>query len=131
MNNSEFVNQLAMEFEEYCRAGNLHAATDRSQLMRSLFDAIASSPDSTGKDGADLIGISSPNAVVEVVDSNTGMLFRRYLELEYSENDNGIRLIGEDLGGNGTSIVFLSAAALEKLRDLRGAGRDNPRCKEE
>ncbi|MDR2784692.1 MAG: hypothetical protein LBB83_02135, partial [Treponema sp.] len=67
----------------------------------------------------------------EVLDAESGRLFRRYLELEFEENDNGIRLAGENMAGEPTHLVFLSETALKKMRDIRGHGRDTPRCKEE
>lgn len=92
--------------------------------LRQLFD------DLTGLVGepADMDQIEAPNAVLEVVDDATGRLVRRYLELGYEENDNGIRLTGEDLKGQEVHVVFLSNQALEKIHDLQGLGRDEPRC---
>lgn len=72
--------------------------------------------------------IQAPNVVIEVIDEVTGQLYRRYLEIEYQENDNGIQLYGEDLSGSTSRLVFLSNQALEKIHDLQGLGRDEPRC---
>jgi hypothetical protein len=68
--------------------------------------------------------------VLEVTDHRSGRLYRRYLELGYEENDNGIGLSGENIAGEAVRIVFLSDTALKKMNDLRGAGPDTPRCKE-
>ena len=127
MTHAEFVNKLTGEFIAFCDSEGPGTKSGRSELMRMLFDSVVSS---CGSRDDYLSLISAPNAVIEVTDRDTGELFRRYLELSYTENDNGIRLGGEDMGGRATDIVFLSSAALEKMRDLRGGGIDSPRCKE-
>ncbi|MDO4788357.1 MAG: hypothetical protein Q4A19_04290 [Johnsonella sp.] len=75
--------------------------------------------------------ISSPNVLIEVIDSSTGKLYRRYLELDFHETGNGIRLRGEDIGGNPAEIVFLSNTAIEQIKELQGFGPDLPRCEDE
>lgn len=99
----------------------------RAQLARKLFDAVT---EALLQDETPVDFLSAPNAVLEVVDQTTGRLYRRYLELEYEENDNGIRLLGEDMAAQPVQIVFLSNAALKKMHDLQGAGPDTPRCEE-
>jgi hypothetical protein len=107
-------------------AEQLRGRVDAPVLLRRLFDGLC------GKLSEDLSidHISAPNLVVEVLDAESGGLFRRYLELEFEENDNGIRLLGENMAGEPSRLVFLSEAALKKMRDIRGHGRDTPRCKE-
>jgi hypothetical protein len=107
-------------------AEKLRGRQDAAALLRRLADGISERLlENTATDY-----ISAPNAVLEVVDAGSLRLYRRYLELEYEENDNGIRLTGEDLAGKGVSVVFLSETALQKMNDLRGAGADSPRCKD-
>jgi hypothetical protein len=108
-------------------AGHLHGHVKAPKLLRRLFDGLCE------RLSADVSvdHISAPNLVVEVLDTESGRLFRRYLELEFDENDNGIRLIGENMAGEEAQLVFLSETALKKMRDIRGYGRDTPRCKEE
>jgi hypothetical protein len=115
-------------------AGQLRGRIDAPVLLRRLFDGLCEklSGDSASDlpAGLSVDHISAPNLVVEVLDTESGKLFRRYLELEFEENDNGIRLIGENMAGEPAQIVFLSEAALIKMRDIRGHGQDTPRCKE-
>ncbi|WP_371380644.1 hypothetical protein [Sporomusa aerivorans] len=66
--------------------------------------------------------------IVEVVDKNTGQMFRRNLPVGYLETDNGIVLTGEAMDGTTTHINFLSEAALAKINDLLGKGPDKARC---
>jgi hypothetical protein len=108
-------------------AGQLQSLADAPRLLRRLFDGLC---EKLSKD-LSVDYISAPNLVVEVLDAESGRLFRRYLELEFEENDNGIRLTGENMAGETAQLVFLSETALKKMRDLRGYGRDTPRCKEE
>ena len=98
--------------------------TEQSIRLREIFDELTEQllPED------DVDQIEAPNAVLEIVDEVSGRLVRRYLELGYQENDNGIRLSGEDLNGQEIRIVFLSNQALEKIHDLQGMGLDDPRC---
>lgn len=66
-----------------------------------------------------------------VTDESTGMIFERTLPLEYYENDNGIRLRGEDMYARPSEIVLLSGTAVGKIRDLTGGGPDVSPCGEE
>jgi hypothetical protein len=108
-------------------AEKLRCRKDAAVLLRRLVDGISGKLlENTATDR-----IAAANAVLEVVDADSGRLYRRYLELEYEENDNGIRLLGENMAGESAAIVFLSETALKKMSDLRGAGADSPRCKDE
>jgi hypothetical protein len=118
----EEIDKTAEEIAE-----KLRGRGDAAVLLRRLVDGISERLlENTATDH-----IAAANAVLEVVDAASLRLYRRYLELEYEENDNGIRIVGEDLAGKSVGIVFLSETALKKMRDLRGAGADLPRCKEE
>jgi hypothetical protein len=114
------IDRAAAEFAE-----KLRGRPDSSQLLRRLFDGICEKL----LQGNSTDHISASNAVLEVIDES-GSLYRRYLELGYEENDNGIRLSGENMAGEEVHILFLSDTALKKMRDLRGAGPDIPRCKD-
>lgn len=105
------------------RQGSTPAA--RARAARQLFDGLC---EDLLADAPDTDHLSAPNAVVEVVDAETGQLYRRYFEIEYEENDNGVRMIGEDMAGSPVQMVFLSEAALKKMHELRGNGPDAPRC---
>lgn len=72
--------------------------------------------------------IESPAVALEILDRNTGMLFRRELPLNYMETDNGIILSGENSDGRPSTIAFLSDTALKRINDLRGKGPDTHRC---
>ena len=66
--------------------------------------------------------------VIEVIDKNTGKMFRRNLPIQYLENSNGLILSGETLDGKPSQIHFLSGAALSRIHELVGKGPDRPRC---
>ena len=122
MNPENMIDKTISELAE-----KLHGRSDAAVLLRRLFDGLSEKLlENTATDH-----ITAANAVLEVIDEDTGRLYRRYLELVYGENDNGIRLIGENMAGEETGIVFLSETALKKMSDLRGAGADKPRCKED
>lgn len=98
---------------------------EKALLLRELFDTLT---DMLFHEKENATHISSPNALVEILDRNTGRLYRRYLELSCEETANGIRLIGEDIGGKPVQIVFLSNSAIEQMKDLQGSGANHPRC---
>jgi hypothetical protein len=72
--------------------------------------------------------ITSDNVIIELVDSRTGQLYRRPVELRFEENDNGIVLTGEDMSCHTSSIVFLSDAYMKKLTDISGKGPNEHQC---
>jgi len=120
---SEEVRQSIDEMVRWIRSES-ESSKDASVMVREILDEL------TGRFAAEepVDWIDAPNAIVEVIDRTTGRLYRRYLELGFHENDNGIQLIGEDLSGDPARIVFLSNLALEKIHELRGLGLDEPRC---
>ncbi len=75
-----------------------------------------------------LFEISADSVTIEVIDSKTGKLFRRELPIDYFENANGIRLLGENLDGSQCQLVFYSARGLERLQGLTGKGPDEDPC---
>lgn len=72
--------------------------------------------------------ITAAEAVIEVVDADTGRLYRRPVDLRYTENENGIVLTGEDICGQPASIVYLSSSYLQKLVDISGQGPEEGHC---
>ncbi|NLW25310.1 MAG: hypothetical protein GXY91_08790 [Clostridia bacterium] len=72
--------------------------------------------------------IEAHSAVIEVKDKNTGLLFRRYIPIDYLETDNGIIISGETLSGTVSEIAFLSDLALSRIKDLRGMGPEKDSC---
>ena len=72
--------------------------------------------------------IRASEAVIEVVDADTGRLYRRRVDLSYTENENGIILAGEDMCGQPASIVYLSSSYLQKLVDISGQGPEEGHC---
>ena len=72
--------------------------------------------------------INASTVIIEVIDAQTACSYRRQLPLTFYENDNGIRLQGENLLGESTEIAFLSAKALAKMHDLTGQGPDVDHC---
>lgn len=118
---------LAERFVRETEKLGIQDARAAALFARDVSDAIAARVDSQWGGGA-LEQIAAPNAVVEVIDRETGRLFRRYLEITFDETDNGLRLFGETMAGEQTEIVFLSEEAIRKIADLRGKGLDKPRC---
>lgn len=107
--------------------GNATTPRERALLLRRLYDGLARA---LLEDAPGTSHITAANAVVEVVDAASGYLFRRYLEVEYDESVNGLRLLGEDIAAKPVQIVFLSEEALGRMHELRGQGPDEPRCME-
>lgn len=83
---------------------------------------------STKEENGVIHKIEAESVVVEVIDQNTGILFRRNLPINYLENDNGLILSGETMEGKSSQIAFLSETAVNRIKDLTGKGLDAPRC---
>ena len=62
--------------------------------------------------------------VMEVVDPDTGCVFRRELPMDFEENSNGIKIKGEDYYGKASEIVFFSGGAVTQMTNLTGGGED-------
>lgn len=117
----EWAAQIASQLKE-----EYPTFRERSQKARDLFDQLCLN---LAPDDQESNHLQAPNAVVEIIDRESGLLCRRYLEIEYDETGNGLRLCGDDIAGNPAQIVFLSSTALESMKDLQGRGPDAPRCK--
>ncbi|WP_435308734.1 hypothetical protein [Sebaldella termitidis] len=117
---------LAGQFSDYIKENGIVSAAEVSVLMRKLFDKIHENMIID----AEISQITSPNIVAEVIDEKTGLLFRRYLEIEYSENSNGLMISGENIKGEKSEIVFLSETAVSRISELKGSGSDSPHCSE-
>lgn len=72
--------------------------------------------------------IHTEDVVLEMRDTVSGCIFRRELPLEVKETSAGIRLMGENVSGENTEIVFYSQGGAEHLGDLMGQGPDEDRC---
>lgn len=72
--------------------------------------------------------ISCDEITVEVKDKATNRIFRRNLDISYLENSNGLKLMGENLKGKPSEIVFLSDAAVNKIIDITGQGPNQSKC---
>jgi len=75
-----------------------------------------------------LTEIRAKTVTVEVIDEQTGQVFRRTLPIDYYENANCLRLQGENLNGSISELVFYTARGLERLKDLTGKGPDADGC---
>ena len=117
---------LAGQFSDYIKENGIVSVAEVSVLMRKLFDKIHENMIID----AEISQITSPNIVAEVIDEKTGLLFRRYLEIEYNENSNGLMISGENIKGEKSEIVFLSETAVSRISELKGSGSDNPHCSE-
>lgn len=124
MDNKKPVAQVVGELAAWVRK-NGDGPAGQTQLLRQLYDGLAQELLDSAPGVA---SITAPNLVVEVKDEATGRLYRRYLEVEYQESDNGICLSGEDMAGAPVQMVFLSNAALARMRELQGGGPNAPRC---
>lgn len=118
----KFLETLAVNCVEQLRKES-ETTAETAEAARKLFDRITAL---LSEDAPRRSAINSLNAVIEVQDKNNSRLYRRYLELGYDETENGLRLLGDDIGGNPVQIVFLSNSALEKIKDLKGSGPDAP-----
>ncbi|MDU4860396.1 MAG: hypothetical protein E6356_00925 [Terrisporobacter othiniensis] len=72
--------------------------------------------------------ISCDEITVEAKDKTTNRIFRRNLDVSYIENSNGLKLMGENLKGEPSEIVFLSDTAINKIIDVTGQGLNKSRC---
>lgn len=72
--------------------------------------------------------ISCDEITIEVRDKTTNRVFRRTLDISYIENSNGLKLMGENLKGEPSEIVFLSDTAMNKIIDVTGQGINKSRC---
>ena len=75
-----------------------------------------------------LTQIHASQVTIEITDAQSGNQFTRILPMEYYENANGIRLIGENLNGQPVEMVFLSEQGMFKMKDLSGHGADHSQC---
>jgi hypothetical protein len=124
--NDVFVKNITGQFVNYIKENNISSSSEISDLMRNIFDNIQENV--TGS--VEINQIEAPNIVAEVIDEKTGQLFRRYLEVKYNENSNGLMITGENINGEKTEIVFLSEAAISRISELKGMGENNPPCEE-
>lgn len=72
--------------------------------------------------------ITSAEVCLHVQDQESGHVYTRTLPLDYHENNNGIKLSGEDFHGSTSEIAFLSASAVQKMNDLLGYGPNQSPC---
>ena len=72
--------------------------------------------------------IVADHVVIEVTDAISGQTFRRTFPINYLETSSMVRLIGEDLQGNQSEIVFYTSFGMKKLEDLPGHGIDYDPC---
>jgi len=84
--------------------------------------------DNLTPNNAPLDFISCDEITVEVKDKTTNRIFRRNLDVSYIENSNGLKLMGENLKGEPSEIVFLSDTAINKIIDVTGQGLNKSRC---
>lgn len=120
----DFIDNITSEVMDFINEKQIKDSFEIANLIRSIFDDISNK---LTKNNEDLI--LAENIVVEVINKDSGNLYRRYLEIKYLENNNGLILEGEDLSGKDSKIVFMSESAILKIKDLQGMGLNKPRCK--
>lgn len=123
--NNDIVNNLTEQFSNYIKENNISSNHEISALIRKLFDNIQENTITADN----ITQISTPNIVAEIIDEKTGLLFRRYLEIEYAENSNGLMFSGENINGEKAEIAFLSETAISRISELKGNGENDPPCK--
>ncbi len=123
----DIVDEITNLFMGYLTKKDIKDPSEISSLERSIFDSISNKLNMQNQAKNDLI--QAENAVIEVIDKSSNKLYRRYLELNYVENSNGLLLEGEDLTGKKSKIIFMSNSAIVKFNELRGKGIDKPKCK--
>lgn len=72
--------------------------------------------------------IRAKEVTVEVTDIATGKVYRRTLPMDYFENANGLVLLGENLDGSVSQLVFYSSRGMQRMKDLTGGGPDEDPC---
>ena len=72
--------------------------------------------------------ITAKEVTIQVKDERTGEQYSRTLPIDYYENENVLKLRGENLDGSSSSIVFYSVRGMERLKDLTGKGVDHDPC---
>ena len=75
-----------------------------------------------------VFSISAKEVTVEVVDADTGKIYRRTLPIDYYETANALVLRGENLDGSISQLVFYSARGMQRMQDLTGKGPDEDPC---
>ena len=68
--------------------------------------------------------ILGDSVVVEVRDKITGKVYRRELPIDFYENANVLRLLGENQDGSLSEMVFYSERGVQRLKDITGSGAD-------
>jgi len=145
--NRDAIFELTREFTLFCNHALAKLADDHTQsyselinLWRILHSAYLEAVTINLQQWADKYDLAAVECyysdqieadliTAEIVDNNTGKLYRRQLPVKYFETGNGVVLSGETIEGNISEIAFLSEAALAKLNDLFGKGPDVPHCK--
>jgi hypothetical protein len=120
----------AQDFEELlAKWRDFHAAYLAATM--AILQQWAEKYGPANKDMVDVIDkIEADSVVIEVLDQQTGKLFRRNLPLKYLETDNGLFLSGETIEGSPSQIAFYSETARNRIHDLLGKGPDTERCKD-
>lgn len=127
MKEEDFIDHIVGKINDFIRGNDVESSREKSQLVRRLFDKVIENLQKQSEDT--FLSVQAPNVVIEVVDEKTGILFRRYLEIDYIENNYGLKITGETLEGENTHIAFLSNDAINRLHELKGSGFNEPRCK--
>ena len=68
--------------------------------------------------------IMGDSVIVEVKDKTTGKVYRRELPIDFYENANVLRLLGENQDGSLSEMVFYSERGVQRLKDITGSGAD-------
>lgn len=76
----------------------------------------------------EIFEISASEVTIEIVDGQSGKVYRRTLPIDYYENANGLVLRGENLDGSVSQLVFYSARGMQRMQDLTGKGPDEDPC---
>lgn len=113
---SDIILKIQNLVEEHFKENEIVNSQEKSVEVRKISDALGQKL----LQNQPVKSIQAPNIVVEVIDKETGQLYRRYLEVAYEESSTGLMLKGEDIAGEEAIIAFLSQSGIEKIYELRG-----------
>lgn len=120
--NTQFTQLLAALLQEQPLTSQEEFLSFRSYCLAALEEL---SPAGAAHEAAYL---AADEVTLEIINRENQQVFRRTVPLQFEENHNGLKLLGENLDGQPSEIVFLSQQGLAKLGDLMGKGPDEDQC---
>lgn len=125
---AEIELQLARTIDYLAAVVNAETDADYGNLYLQMLHALEAQMNQHNKMAKPTDRIISDSVLLHVQDTATGHVYCRILPVDYLENNNGIRLVGETTDGAETHLAFLSNTAMDKINDLLGHGADISPC---